>query len=635
MMYRREIDGLRALAVIPVVFFHAGISLFSGGFVGVDVFFVISGYLITTILISEMRKGDFSLLNFYERRAKRILPALFFITFMSIPFAWWFFSPIDLRIYSGSLLSVAAFASNIFFWRSSGYFDAASELQPLLHTWSLAVEEQYYLLFPLGLMLVWRLGKRGLWFVLALCAVVSFILSEWMLAHRPSAAFYLLPTRAWELLIGALAALYLIDGSKNSSPKYICELGAVVGLAMILSAIFFFDKTTPFPGRGALLPTVGAALIILCARQTTIVGRLLGQQFLVGVGLISYSLYLWHQPVLAFVSYRLLGELPLWLAGILLFLVFVLAFLTWKYIEVPLRKGRVERGRLFAISFLMITLVGAVGGFGYKNSELVDFRYTADQREILQYASYDVADAYRVGECLLSEDQSAADLADECLRDLNSPLIWGDSYAASLFSGFNAKGIAVSQLTAARCPPMLGVNYGRKSCSAINDAFWKKVSDLKPAVIVLAAAWFSYQGDEGMAALRSTLVELRRISKNSQVIIVGSFPHYAPDLPARLVRMQAGLGENLNVDVSEYNRFKSIDDELRLIASDHDVYFFSVFEAACVKQACPAVIGKEDGVTALWTWDYGHLTAAGSLLLVDKLTSAMAERAAVDRDGDR
>ena len=198
MYYRREIDGLRAVAVLPVILFHAGFELFSGGFVGVDVFFVISGYLITTIIINEMDDGKFSLLNFYERRARRILPALFFVVLCCIPFAWFLLLPSDMKDFSQSLVAVSTFSSNILFWRESGYFDTAAELKPLLHTWSLAVEEQFYILFPLFLMAAWRFGKRAIVWTLIASFAISLAVAHWGAYNKPGDAFFLLPTRAWE-----------------------------------------------------------------------------------------------------------------------------------------------------------------------------------------------------------------------------------------------------------------------------------------------------------------------------------------------------------------------------------------------------------------------------------------------------
>lgn len=313
MKYRREIDGLRAVAVVPVVLFHAGFGLFSGGYVGVDVFFVISGYLITTILLSELHDGRFSIVKFYERRARRLLPALFLVMACCLPFAWLWLLPEDMVDFGQSLMAVVGFVSNVLFWREeTGYFNTAAELKPLLHTWSLAVEEQFYLLFPLALMLLWKLPRTGLFVLLALVSVISLGIAEWGAHNQPAAAWFLLPTRAWELGIGALAAIHLRN--KPLDPQAsggFNQLMSLAGISLIAWAIFFFDDNTPFPGVWGLLPVVGTALVILFATPATLGGRLLGTRALVGTGLISYSAYLWHQPLLAFARQRNIVELDL------------------------------------------------------------------------------------------------------------------------------------------------------------------------------------------------------------------------------------------------------------------------------------------------------------------------------------
>jgi len=307
MQYRAEIDGLRALAVLPVILFHAGFEWFSGGFVGVDVFFVISGYLITTIIISEMAEGKFSIVNFYERRARRILPALFFVMAACLPFAWLWLTPADLKDFGQSLVAASAFSSNILFWIEGGYFATASELKPLIHTWSLAVEEQYYILFPIFLMLTWRLGIKWILILLSTVFFISLGIAQWGAYNSPTAAFFLLPTRGWELLVGVFAAFYLKYNTHLKSHSLNQAL-SLLGFGMIVYSIIAFDETTPFPSLYALVPTIGTGLLILCAVPKTFVHRLLSLKYIVGIGLISYSAYLWHQPLLAFARHRLLGD---------------------------------------------------------------------------------------------------------------------------------------------------------------------------------------------------------------------------------------------------------------------------------------------------------------------------------------
>jgi peptidoglycan/LPS O-acetylase OafA/YrhL len=365
--YRREIDGLRALAVLPVILFHAGFETFSGGFVGVDVFFVISGYLITTIILAELEQGKFSIVNFYERRARRILPALFLVMLVCIPFAWMWFFTNQLKDFSQSLVAVSVFASNVLFWHESGYFDTAAELKPLIHTWSLAVEEQYYVLFPLFLMLFWRLGKRWILILLGLIFVASLAIAQWAAYAKPDAAFYLLPTRGWELLIGAFAAFYLSQANRKEFGKEVGEVGGWLGVALILYAVFAYSKATPFPGLYALVPTLGTVLVILFATQQTTVGKFVGNKAFVGVGLISYSAYLWHQPLLAFFKDRNFGDIDKFSATLIVFVTFTLAFLSLRYVETPVRtkKFLVTRAALFAASTSTILFFVVVGLYGH------------------------------------------------------------------------------------------------------------------------------------------------------------------------------------------------------------------------------------------------------------------------------
>lgn len=374
MHYRAEIDGLRALAVVPVILFHAGLNLFSGGFVGVDVFFVISGYLITTIIINELDQGKFSVVNFYERRARRILPALFFVILVTLPFAWLWLTPRDMKDFAQSLAAVATFSSNILFLIESGYFDTSAELKPLLHTWSLAVEEQYYIFFPLLLMFTWRFGRRWTLAILAVIFMVSFSIGQWAAYNQPTAAFYLLPTRGWELLVGAFVAFYLQKRDYIQSHN-LNQAASLLGLSLVTYAVFAFDKRTPFPTFYTLIPTIGTALIIFSAVKGTIVNTLLGTKFMVGIGLISYSAYLWHQPIFALTKHRSLHEPSVTLLIALGLLSLVLAYFSWKYVEAPFRnKVKYNRKTIFLYSGVGLSLLIGLGVFIHlKNGVLHDY----------------------------------------------------------------------------------------------------------------------------------------------------------------------------------------------------------------------------------------------------------------------
>jgi peptidoglycan/LPS O-acetylase OafA/YrhL len=371
MKYRREIDGLRAVAVIPVILFHAGFATFSGGFVGVDVFFVISGYLITSVIVEEMEKGSFKLLNFYERRARRILPALFFVMLCTLPFAWSWMLPQDFKSFSQSLIAVPLFASNFLFWITSGYFDTASEVKPLLHTWSLAVEEQYYVLFPLFLIITWKMGKKWIISLLIIAAVASVLTAEWGSKNHPAFTFYLLPTRAFEILIGSLISLYFFRKETTvciSAP--ISQSASLIGIALILYAVFEFDSKTPSPSLYTLIPTIGAGLILIGANHKNLVGKILGSQIFVSLGLLSYSAYLWHQPILALLNYKSVDKLSFELLLIVMIAILILSYFSWHYVEKPFRsKERINKLKVLYFMLIGSLLFISVGLYGYYSTK--------------------------------------------------------------------------------------------------------------------------------------------------------------------------------------------------------------------------------------------------------------------------
>lgn len=388
MQYRREIDGLRAIAVTPVVLFHANIPGFGGGFLGVDVFFVISGYLITSLIAAEMAEGRFSIVNFYERRARRILPALFTVVLATIIAAPIILPPDSLRDFGMSVIAVATFLSNILFWQQSGYFGSVSEETPLLHTWSLAVEEQFYIIFPLFLLLAFPIGRIRLTLTLIGIVLISLGLAEWGWRNAGDADFFLAPTRAFELLLGSLIALQPRERWLSRLPRPAIEIAAFSGLLLLTGSFVVFTEATPHPSFLTLAPVLGTALIIMFADTDTRCGRLLSLPLFVGIGLLSYSIYLWHQPLFAFARVLGGGQLGM-IEDILLIAASVgLAWLSWRYIERPFRrKSRFRRSTIFIASLSGTAALIALGAFLANYPLLYTRSFHPDRMERIQQIS--------------------------------------------------------------------------------------------------------------------------------------------------------------------------------------------------------------------------------------------------------
>jgi peptidoglycan/LPS O-acetylase OafA/YrhL len=477
MEYRREIDGLRAVAIIPVILFHAGFFGFGGGYVGVDVFFVISGYLITTILMSELHGDSYSIINFYERRARRILPALFFMLMVTLPLAYAFLNQADLRDYAKSLLGSVLFLANITSYLQSGYFDAASDIKPLMHLWSLAVEEQYYLFFPLILTLLWRLRLVAVSIAIVLFTIFSLIFAELKLEKDVSAAFFYLHSRAWELGIGALLACAMLPGNqykfKVEVSPLIRQALSIIGLGLIVYAIGAFDKNTKFPGVLALVPTVGAALIIAFATHHTYVGKFLGSRYMVGVGLISYSAYLWHQPIFAFSRYRSPSHLDQSIVLGLVFVTSVIAYMSWRFVEMPFRqktwlsKKSVGLLSIGGIVFFSVIAVIANAKQGFPDRYPKEFTSAFDPFKVKE------------GKFCNFQKLPGIDNLDFCefgdLAAKSTVILYGDSHASSLlgeldeeFKKTKIKGLRVRLLKCDHTIP--GMIAGVATSSAIRSA---------------------------------------------------------------------------------------------------------------------------------------------------------------------
>ncbi|MCH4810779.1 acyltransferase family protein [Vreelandella neptunia] len=632
MEYRKEIDGLRAVAVLPVILFHAGFSWFSGGYIGVDVFFVISGYLITSILIKDLENGRFSIAQFYERRARRILPALFFVMMCCIPFAYTWMIPQQFKDFSQAFVAVSFFSSNILFWAKEDYFAPAAELNPLLHTWSLAVEEQFYIFFPLLLLVLWRFGKRPIFYVVLGLSCASLLLSEWGWRNSPSANFYLLPTRAWELGAGAMCALY-----NYHRPIKANKTLSTLGFCLILYSIFLFDESIPFPSAYTLVPVVGTALIILFCSTGTLVYNLLSLKFVVGIGLISYSAYLWHQPLMAFARIEIFPY-PHWTTMLALcFSSLALAYLTWRYVERPFRTKNGSwinsRAKVFATAFVASCAVFSFGFYGHINNGIPDrIRLSAEQSAYLSTAT----SSPMRNKCHASADNPIKPQnACRYNNDNATIAVFGDSHVVELAYalGEQVKGtdIGVAHFSFSGCAASYG-NRDSSACSewANNTVSYLIDSDEFTHIIVsyrmAAQIWGTPLGaypnlptirsedkaNPVIESLRNTLEDIAASGK--QVIYVDQ----SPELP-RSIQELVYADRIINGDVQGLSR--DWWDAFNTFFNNKDIVpkfveRINVDKILCDDEVCYA--GKE-GVS--FYFDEDHLSVEGAKRIADLILS--------------
>ncbi|WP_331371381.1 acyltransferase family protein [Sinorhizobium chiapasense] len=440
MQYRPEVDGLRAVAVVPVLLFHAGFDIVSGGFAGVDVFFVISGFLITSIIDREIRDGQFSLVSFYERRARRLAPALLFVCAVCTAFALLWMLPHELNTFGKGLYATSLFAANIQLWDQTGYFSPDTDQMPLLHMWSLAVEEQFYLVFPLLLIALRRFSGVSVLAVVLAISALSFGATQVLARLDPSANFYLLPSRFWELGLGAAVALSGLSKAEVAKPAR--EILAALGLLAIVATYVLVRESASYPGWATVPVVAGTAAFIAFGRSDTFAGKCLSLRPLVAVGLFSYSLYLWHQPVFAFARLRLSGGVTQAGYAGLIGLCFVLAYLTWRHVETPFRdRRRFGRRPVFAMT-LTAGAVAVIAGLSMDHSDGFASRHLALAR--LNEPSVGMG----------KECDGVVDL--KCSTNENPEIvIWGDSFARHLVDGARASDpdVRLAQLTKNNCGP--------------------------------------------------------------------------------------------------------------------------------------------------------------------------------------
>lgn len=622
--YRADLDGLRGVAVLLVFAYHLGASRCRGGFVGVDVFFVISGYLIGSIILSEIANSRFSLLSFYERRVRRIFPALFVLLCASYWFAYRFFLPVESKDFAKSLLATTLSASNIFFLHQSGYFDGPAAMKPLLHTWSLAVEEQFYIFLPLFLMAIRRCPPRRKRWLVVLVASVSFLVSAIGAFRSREATFYLAHTRAWELLLGTLVAMDLFPRISSLWRN----VAAFSGLALIFTAGYFFNAATPFPGASALMPCVGAALIIAAGRSgPSMASQALSFSPLVFVGMISYSLYLWHWPMIVFQ-----GAGGLLVQGVstgaakltVLAASFAIASLSWRFVEQPFRGRRfaISRATIFRFAAASAAVLLALGS-SILFTDGLPYRFPVEAVKVASFleVSDPVTEAqYRVGSCFLTGKDTYNQFDPSvCLRQdpgKKNYLLIGDSHAAQLWYGLSSvfREANIMQATASGCKPILEQNSGTdEKCSQLMHYIFYDYLPTHPVdTLLIAARWD--RGD--LERLPRTIATVKR--QGSEVVLFGPIVQYDSALPRLLALSIKQKDPEIPADhrIASFERLDA--DMARLADTPLGVRYISYYKLLCQQRACLEYAGQGIPLQS----DYGHLTGGGSILMATRIRDA-------------
>ena len=655
--YRPEIDGLRAIAVGAVILYHAQITIlghqpFKGGFIGVDIFFVISGYLITSIILKELITTDsFSFKHFYEKRIRRILPALLFVMLVSLPFAWIYLLPISLIDFLKSILYSLGFSSNFYFHYSGQQYGAESGLlKPFLHTWSLSVEEQFYILFPILLLVTFKYFRQYLIHILILGFIISLGLADWGSRNHPSFNFYVLPTRGWELLAGSILAYFEITLGHRSKNKTLNLMLPTIGLLLIGHSILFFNDKMFHPSLYSLSPIIGVCLIIWFSQKDEIITKILSTKLFVGIGLISYSLYLWHYPIFAFARINLLSEDDIINKIILIIVALVFAVISYYLIEKPFREKFNKNNKSIFFLFFVYFLIFIICIFFYSQSKIfMDFE---KKYENIIYKKF--RETWGV---LKTNNTQCHNNFEGCFinhQKENNVLIVGDSHASWILN-YLAYKIEIADkrnlktFTANSCFPLSGfkrldlkTNKELTNCSSdYIEKVYKILIKEENSVIILYAYWeqifeddlniqFISKNDESLT--NSFLKLINELKKNNKVIIVYPTPTFKKKVPDELfVRIKnyeiskhfmrkketnflitSDLDELKDKNKNTLNLFDSIEENNNL----KKVFSYDLF---CNQQDTICFGNDKDNI---FFRDTNHLSSRGSEILVDKILSA-------------
>ena len=652
--YRADIDGLRAIAVLSVVGYHAAPSWIKGGFVGVDIFFVISGFLISTIIFENLQRGSFSFIEFYSRRVRRIFPALVVVLTSCFAFGWFALSDDEFKQLGKHIAGGAGFIANFVLWNESGYFDNAASTKPLLHLWSLGIEEQFYIVWPL---LLWAtLKKKVNWLaVISAIIAISFALNLYSAQFNVIADFYSPQTRFWELLVGSLVAcaalfkhsvivsiekyvataLSLIVPAqfKNSNSYALRNIVSVLGVLAIMASVIFITDDKHYPGVLALLPTLGSAMLIVAGAQSWLNRRVLANPIFVWFGLISYPLYLWHWPLLAFTRV-FENEIPKGVIRLELVIIsIVLSWMTFRLLEVPMRSGKSNESKTFLL-FMSMIVIGGVGYATYQLNGIPTRAFAQKGRALFEYRyfyDFDLANEAFWGKenCFNTKDSYRFFEENGCEKtkfpNHEKVVLLGDSHSAFLSLGLRSylyrREINFIQYSAGYCTPLLE-NASSERCSQINQHVREMILNTKPETVVIFANYLNYSTDAGVPYEKFILEKTFEFEKLGvrKIILIGQIPVWEPDLPKILLRSFFLKGTAIPERTYQGITKQSLDWDKKLKDQKYPsiVRYVSLKDFLCDNLGCLTAIGP-DLKNDLIVFDWGHLTKSGAVFITNNL----------------
>ncbi|MGN6518311.1 MAG: acyltransferase family protein [Dokdonella sp.] len=618
--YRPDIDGLRAVAILAVLAFHAFPQWMRGGFTGVDVFFVISGFLISRIVFSGLVAGTFSFRHFYARRARRIFPSLAVILFAALGLGWLILRQLDYAQLGKHVAAGAGFVSNIALWVESGYFDGTADAKPLLHLWSLGIEEQFYIAFPLLVFVAWRVRAARMPLLL-IVAAASFAANLWLVPRDGPGAFYLPHARFWELAAGCLLAYAGFAGSAAGAPgpwnaRWTRDAASIGGAIFVAAGLLLIDAKRPFPGWWAVLPVAGSTALIWAGPEAIVNRHVLACRPMVWIGLISFQLYLWHWPLLAFVHIARPEDSDAGLRALAIAVSFPLAWATHAWIDKPVRTG--SRSRIKVAGACAVLAVAGLAGWSVYRHAGFPAR-TPDTLTALAAFKFEYAVPFREGECFLRPEQDFRQFRACTTAVAGSPpvVLWGDSHAGHLYPGLEAVArgrFTLTQLTASGCPPILDVDSDQRPfCRSINDAVFARIARERPAEVVLSAYWPSYAWQRLPATIDRLLA-----AGVGRVLVVGPGPLWPSGLPGILyARAKADVPAHRmprRLPTATAAQQKAFDQDFAKLVARPGVAYVSMLSILCDGSGC--LTRTRDDASSIMFYDIYHMTVEGSVYAV-------------------